>query len=514
MKINTYIFSKDKTEENILNLLNQEFNIGPGISLEIYNKYISRHLNTLKDDLYFLAETKYVDKVYRDTYYKYYSSKYDTLDRHCIRISVFEGEITTSLFESKAGYSSIEEKYLGFYVLRPTWPYVIGRSVISPKALKENSFICCMSSFSTTARGLQFKVNGFPHSSQDTETMTCAETSLWAIMEYFGNKYPEYNGSLPSKIINTLDEISIERQLPSSGLDINQMSYALKKFGFGSKIYSKEYFGEEFDRLLSCYVESGIPLIISMGNNKSGDDSIEHAVLVIGHKKITPSQIDSIKPYTLKDKDTSPNFIIYDYDRIEKDFIFVDDNCPVYQPASLSNPTVHYDEVEWQTLQINYFIAPLYPKIYLEATEAKRYIMYFISSTAEFLEDTEPTNPNIELDIRVFLASSRSYKATMALCEDLESRAKDYIIETPMPKFIWVAEISNRQLIQEDKADGLILLDATEGNYKFQKPLIFAFILGKMFKFDKELSKLSYILLNLKPFEIYKNNLKAEKINS
>ena len=98
---------------------------------------------------------------------------------------------------------------------------------------------------------MKFEVKGFPHSSQDAETISCAETTLWALMEYFGNKYPEYRPVLPSDIIKTLKQVSSERQVPSKGLNIQQMSFALKEYGFGTRIYSRHQYGSSFENLLS-----------------------------------------------------------------------------------------------------------------------------------------------------------------------------------------------------------------------------------------------------------------------
>jgi hypothetical protein len=128
----------------------------------------------------------------------------------------------------------LKRQYRGFIVLRPTIRNIIGRNVVSPKALKNNNFICCTTKFHSTANSVKFKANGFPHSSQDTETISCAETTLWAIMEYFGNKYPDYKPVLPSRIIEVLKRISTERQIPSRGLRIDQISYALREFDFGT----------------------------------------------------------------------------------------------------------------------------------------------------------------------------------------------------------------------------------------------------------------------------------------
>jgi hypothetical protein len=196
--------------------------------------------------------------VYRDSYYNYFSSKLTDYKRDCIRISLFEGKINTLDFENENNKQKLQDQYRGFIILRPTSPHFIGRSIISPKALKYNGFVCCTSIFHTTANGQKFTIEGFPHSSQDTETISCAETSLWAIMEYFSNRYANYTPVLPSDIINTLKQVSNERQIPSKGLNIQQMSFALKEFGFGTRIYSKSQYHDEFESIFRWYYRSCI----------------------------------------------------------------------------------------------------------------------------------------------------------------------------------------------------------------------------------------------------------------
>ncbi len=203
MNIATYIVPISKGGELVEMLLHEEFGISKKHSKELFKSSVKAHFDKLKDSTYLLVESNYVDKVFRDSFYHYYSSKLNYYRRNCVRISVFEGEIEDSDFSDEDKLPDLQEKYRGFFVLRPTQPFVIGRSILSPKMLNENHFQCCTSNFSTTANGIKFTVNGFPHSSQDTETITCAETSLWAMMEYFGNKYPEYKPVLPSKIIKT-----------------------------------------------------------------------------------------------------------------------------------------------------------------------------------------------------------------------------------------------------------------------------------------------------------------------
>jgi hypothetical protein len=49
-------------------------------------------------------------------------------------------------------------------------------------------------------------------------------------MEYFGNRYAEYNPVLPSKIIHSLSNFSYERQIPSLGLTAENEKRILESY--------------------------------------------------------------------------------------------------------------------------------------------------------------------------------------------------------------------------------------------------------------------------------------------
>jgi len=460
-------------------------------------------------------ETDYVDRVFRDSFYSYYSSKLNDYKRNCIKVSLFNCKVDYSSFRNSEKVEKLKKQYLGFFIIRPTEPQIIGRSVISPAALKINNFLTCVANIPSTANSIKFDSVGFPHSSQDTETITCAETTIWAIMEYFGNKYPDYKHVLPSKIITTLRNVSNERQLPSHGLQVHQMSYALKEFGFGTKIYSREEYGIEFERLLSCYIESGIPLIVALDNDKyrksPGADTlvkyVGHALLCTGHVHIENYMIDSLlkihSSYSnINNLANNKNIQLFDLDDIQKQFVFIDDNCPIYQKCLLNTPATHYNDISWNICEISYFIVPLYQKVYLEAFHAKNFVLGFLIDSPFSLDN------NLNITIRTFLTSSRSYKQYVATNELLNEEAKDEILEQKMPKFIWVTELSTKELLKTDKVNGLVILDATEPNQFNFKTLLLAFHSNFLVKYTKKERSLEKSPLPLQPFSKFDSNLK------
>ncbi len=163
-------------------------------------------------------------------------------------------------------------------IILPTLPRIIGRNAIHPRGLKNNKFVCCRAPIQSTTLGIKVTTpSGVPHAIQDRQALSCAETTIWSILEYFGNKYSEYRPILPSQIIRLLQKFSFKRQLPSDGLTAEQIAFVLREVGFGAMIYSQTKHKEQFGIALSMFIESGIPVI---GVLKS--QTLGHAVNIVG----------------------------------------------------------------------------------------------------------------------------------------------------------------------------------------------------------------------------------------
>lgn len=441
---------------------------------EIYKKqdidvenHIATLIESLKDEIFFCIEYPYVDKFYRDTYYTYFSSKHNEYPRDCIRVSLFETPIEIIHFFDPTHKAKITNSFRGYFIIRPTFPNVIGRTLINKNAFQVNDYLICEYPTNVSVNGIKLPISGFPFSSQDEETITCAETSIWALMEYFGHRYADYKPTAPSKILDILNKQSSERLLPSAGLNVNQISFALKEFGFATQIYERDTYGDDFQNIISTYIESGIPLVCIL---KSDDSTVAHANLLIGHEAddsldlttVHKRQINFNRKYPLKP--ITKEFI--DYGDIEKKFIVNDDNLIPYAKISLSNPTEHLGE-DFEQYQIAYVIVPLYYRIYSDVISAKDLILNILTDDAlgyVFFND---------FTFRFFLTSSRSFKEHIANLKYLEPEIKRTLILSKMPKFIWCAEIYQKNDFGSGVAKGLIIIDATEGR-QWLDAIIFA----------------------------------------
>lgn len=527
MEISCELASRAEVVDITIKLARKHFKIPQN-----YEKAIRAELDLflvdLVDSISFIIEFPYTDKLYRDSYYNYFSSKLGDYPKETMRVSIFDekhyGNLKLNDFLESKKHDKLRSAYRGFLIIRPTFPRIIGRNVISPKILKEQNLYIRWAEFSSTVFGIKFKVKGFPHSSQDNESISCSETCLWATMEYFSNRYAEYRPSLPSHITSTLKAVSFERQLPSNGLVVSQLSFALREYGFGTKIYSKNEYKEEFFELFSCYVESGIPVILAIEGkqeekqNGNGSENIEaasevtqelsseegdvndvvavkeskknkykqvgHANVCIGRESLLPIGFDSDaffiaeKQKATKENANGEQVIIYDNDSIPKKYVFIDDNFPRYSKATLNELKVHEN---WKDFLPTHFIAPIYKRVHLEAGEARKLIYRIL------LDSNYALPKGSEVFLRIFLASSRSYKDNIANNDSINPFVKLSIMTANLPKFIWVGEISSPSLIKNNEANGMIILDATEADTYYLKPLILLFINGKIRSFAARL---------------------------
>jgi hypothetical protein len=415
---------------------------------DVLQKHFSPEILHLRNDLHPLVELPYVDKVYRDTYYHYYASRLKQYQRDTIRISFFDHPISPGIQPSEKEIQRIIDSYVGFLIIRPTLPRLIGRSAIHPRALRNDKFICCRAPIRSTALGIKVTTPAFPHASQDGQALSCAETTIWSMLEYFGNKYPEYSPILPSNIIGLLQKFSFKRQLPSDGLTAEQIAFVVREVGFGAMIYSRSKHQDQFNIALSMFIESGIPVI---GVLKS--PTIGHAVNIIGR------QIDDRRKLFAGSQilEETGDLLIHDFHKMPRQYVFIDDNLPPYQLASIEAPCKNYGNEDWEKCELATIIVPLYTKVYLDAIRARKNFLIMLQDR-NFMA-LAPREPVV---FRAFLASSRSYKDYLAKNDQINPDARELMLLLAMPKFIWVAEICSEESFGNHQIIGLMLQDATD----------------------------------------------------
>ena len=460
-----------------------------------------------------IFEREYVDKLYRDTYYAYFASKHTQFAKNCKRLSFFQGYIKPEkFFEFDENTEEVLQKYfVGICVIKPIKVGKIGRTLFDPTKLKiENSYVRT-TRFEFIIMGHNLSINAFPYSSQDSETMTCAETTVWSILEYFGTRYSEYRTVLPSQLISELERISQERILPSRGLDYYKVSELLKIFGFSPRLYARSAFeknqnpDEGFKKIFHYYVESGIPLAIGVSGKSDGVD-VKHSVVCIGHggNQKDVKEVTSIAVGEYKYIDSADLY---------NDYVIMDDNQRPYKIEPFNSLT------KYDNSKIVVFAVPLDKGAFLEANDASVLIteifkhkdIGFSKIVPKINEKVDDDNP---LVIRIYLTSSRKYRSFRAKHENMRD-AKYFYSTFQFPKFIWVAEISTYASYEQNKIYGEIVVDATSSRMSHIDSLIMIRYLDHVgYRMPNEGTKQVNDRLRHRansftfPYVMYENNLK------
>ena len=415
-----------------------------------------------------VIEEYYSDRDYKDSYYHFFASKYHDFGKYTHRIVILEREITEQEIYNKN--FSLKKKIIGLLTIRPFKTGNIGKALFNPKKLQLGNVLIRTTKFAVGLFGRKFRINTFPFSSQDGEYMTCAETALWGILQYYGARYKEYRAALPHEIVDIAENEAYERASPSHGLNYAHISKVLKNFGFSPKIYSRKYESNnkaeflDFKRMFHYYVESGIPLMVGIRFDK---ETTGHVVLCVGRRNSMPKQIqyetldkkcqiDSTEP-ELKDN----KYQIANSADFVEEYVFMDDNKRPFTLNKLDDFCYEKETI------IKYFIAPLYKRIFLEAKDAERIFYNTLQNKILGLKNISPEPTKVV--IRIFLTTSRNYKASRFQALEKSYRIIDRI---PMPKFLWICEISTEEQYRKGKVCAEIVLDATASKRDVSESII------------------------------------------
>ena len=402
---------------------------------------IDQLLKSLEDNLLFVVEYPYTDSHYRDCYYFYHAAKFDDLPRETLRVHIFSNaisnvitDIDALLKKSAESEDSVSELYYGFFIVRPLNKFPLGRSLISPVAFKKRGFCSCLIKERVYLLGMRLTVHAFPHVAQDTETHTCAESSLWILLNYYGAKYKNYQTLLPSDIIRHLNNVSTHRTLPSNGLTVKELSRVLTQDGHNCVLYTKNT-DKDILQIMRIYIESGIPLIVALENDKSG-----HAIVAIGHE-------DKIIPI--------PSSGWSDICEGNRNIVFMDDNMSPYQLADAHCPTKHYDN-NLSDMEIKSLVVPLQKHMFLEAGQAYKLIK-------EIFDDKNIGLSNYGgcWQTRLLLTSGRAFKNSLMKDTVIAPATKLALLKIKLPKFVWLCEIYRENNLRMGHCDGIVLLDST-----------------------------------------------------
>ena len=459
---------KDKTVTSGTSVLNKrklppEESLGYEASRKMFTSILYRIFNRV-GPFTIVYESYNVNPVYRDSYYNFFAGQHFDVSRFAERCFFFKGNV----LEYEDGYSKerrdkLEELLIGTLIIYPTEAQTIGRALFKPNYIIDSKYFAHirLTEYSVTVLGVQLKLRAFPFQMQDKETMRCAEVTLLNILDYYGNTYTEYKTLLPGEIVQLEKQYTMERTLPSRGTNYAIMSKILTRCGFAPRLYNKEAIEKPEDndaewkshgmhRLLHYYVESGFPVAVNVENgNPPG-----HSLICIGYQeKLETDVIGNV----LED---SNGIVLYNAADFYQNYVVIDDNQMPYSIRKYTNLSVR------SGYHVQNILVPLYKRMYLEAADAYDMAKLILMDKSFGIEVRNASfmKSNKELVIRLFLASSRTYKKfRIEKSQAQEPMYRKLIREIPLPRFVWVAELFEKE--QFLKQDGLAfaeyVLDAT-----------------------------------------------------
>lgn len=156
-------------------------------------------------------------------------------------------------------------------------------------------------------------------------------------------------------------------------------------------------------------------------------------------------------------------------------------------------------------MKIDSFIVPLYHRIYLEASKAEK-LLYSLFEDPSYGITSHWKRKELPL-VRFFLTSGRSFKCRLNRDAGMNTTLKALLLSTSFPKFIWIAEISTIPLFKKNKANGIIIIDATGDDTL--KSICFLLYPDRLIRVENGCLG-DIIPVDFMTFDIYRNNLKGE----
>lgn len=493
---------------------------------------IVRRLLLHCSELIAVVESNHIDSVYRNALYHWYSRRMSNTPRFTLRVSFFKRdgldieaaeEVIYSSGDDEAHYRRLKENFRGSVVIYPLGGGLLGRTIISPSDLVDETVHVRLSEFELKVFGRKFTVDAFPFRMQDAEVMSCAEVTLINMLEYFSSRYQEYSMALPNDLIELEEAHSSERAIPARGINYMSFSQLLSHLGFYPRLLSLYSLqrtpiglpGEiQFRRYLYWYLGSGIPAAVNVA--PPSRELKGHSLAVVGFTDSDKEVVETVKGHFLADKDSTQLDKTQDDDvfgqargtiaRMEQSGRLLSrisedgdvSTCRIFQEADFPRRLVTVDEAQLPYQICEYerlssddlfscenMVFPLHRGMALDAQDA--YEMFMMIFEDERLGALSWGSPSIGDDepiiMRMFLVTAGSYRGFRARTTPPPLR---YLFETQvLPHFIWVAELVHMSDYTPDPSDlrsfAEIVLDATTGRKtSFEEKLLLMRYPGRM----------------------------------
>jgi hypothetical protein len=446
-----------------------------------------------------VVEDSYVDVDHRAALSRFYRLRHFDTQARCKRLHFFAAPVALQDLDSLSNAQL--NSYRGFVVIRPFAHATLGRSILSHRLAPAShqpgltQYITCSATFSANLAGNRLECHGTPWLQQDRIVSACASAAMWVCTWHLGHFLGRGHRLFTTPEITDLStefNLSTGRAMPSGGLNVDQMSH-----GFRAMSYEPILVGE-FSRPtpavaaanVYAYIESGVPVLLSL--QYPGDDG--HAIAVVGHQLHYDEPYDPIPVSESYGDHSKEKLYFRDASTFVPRFVIQDDAGGPFRYLQFLDPSGYdhhpgiqrrlLDKKDPFTLEFESFgdtyscgawisddpaspsdgefcfltaiLIPTPPRVTLAydyaTRKAESIVLRYKDQFASSLE--EP------VVLRSYLRESSRFKADCIPSSWSNPSFASALRRHPMPKWIWVTEVSDTPHHRESQIAGVILLDA------------------------------------------------------
>ncbi len=386
-----------------------------------------------------VVENRYIDADYRNEHASFFSTTFRRYPSVAHRMHFFKEVVPEFGGSAPIPFVFEQYSYLGYIVLRPVKSAPVGRTMLAYPELKGTRAILCLAKDRVSLLGSDLEVTGMPFYSQDYQLNRCGQAAMMSTSYYWYKVFGE-SRLLPGEIASSVASASeMGRLVPSPGVTVHQLADTATAMGLPPIVYpTAKTVGQDPRAVICRYLNSRYPVTVFTRT---------HAFVLVGYRR----ELHADGSHSLQ-------------------FCRHDDVRGPYQWVEFQ-----LDEIygSWA-----YLIVPLPPKVYLSGEaaeiigEAKLKDQLGNSSNSrdkalyEALEVDES-----HLSFRSAVVSSNSFKRT-AVDRGLPPEIAAAYQFMPMSRYVWIVELTNRDLRDADKPCVLaeVVIDATD-HMRDSKPL-------------------------------------------
>jgi len=394
-----------------------------------------------------VVETHYVDRDFVDDFARYYARALRSYPNFTTRLHFFNESFTEDAWRAMIAASAdgqrdartgwLQDRYLGFCVVRPLPASPIGRTVLRAPGSRSDGgherVFGGAREYSVHLCGLDLKVVGLAFQQQDQGVSACATTALWSALQCVASA-ERLHMPTPGEITDAASRYVLTdgRSMPSEGLRVEQICEATRAAGLAPLVVRSV--SPEQDRVqLMSYVRSRFAPVLALSVGGIG-----HAVCCVGLK------LGDIRPQT------NPSLHFRDAaSRVEGLYIH-DDRLGPYASAELFSDTrpgpgnvrtslmIRWpDNVESEQAILQSIIVPLPPKVRLSVTRMRALGLPIAEVAAALDEIRGP----VTLDVRYERAVQYKQRA-YEFCLSAEGLYQ-LLCELPLSRYVGLIEISS-----------------------------------------------------------------------